>query len=331
MNIDNLVQLIRGELYSKPSVSGVENFCYDPNAITRGDIFMAVDRTQSSVDLAVKNGAYAILYDRELKISDKEIAWIKVDSIEMSIMRLMRFQSSYKKFVFVALSFLQEEILKAFRQLKNAYILPTNFIEAFLTIMKAPKGSYIFCSSPLMLQKVAPVHESIWTETKVQNVSRGSLFISSFVHQGELYQNIPMSPIFIPAMCGILNFLKSHNLEYVVENMKSLEHFEPLFIDKFFSPQPFGQTRRALIVESDEELFVYEAKILQKTVSSTSFITCKPKKSSLNFQATYNYTDESYLKMLNDYKFTYALVLGDKIAIENALLKEEKERYPTLF
>lgn len=331
MNVDNLVQLIRGELHSKPSIRAVENFCYDASAIARGDIYMAIDRTQSSVNLAIKNGAYAILYDIDLEITDKEIAWIKVCSIEMSIMRLMRFQSSYKKFIFVALSFLQEEILKSFKQLKNAYILPSNPLDAFLTIMKAPKKSYIFCSNAPMLQKVAPVHESIWTETKVQDLSKGSLFISNFVHQGDFYQNIPISPIFIPAMCGVLSFLKAHNLTSLYANIKPLEHFEPLFIDKFFSPRPFGQTRRALIIESNEELFIYAAKQLSKFLGGKNFITCKPKKSKLNFQTTYSYTDESYLKMLNTYKFTYALVLGNKLAIEQALIKEENERYPTLF
>lgn len=331
MNIDNLVQLIRGELYSKPSVSAVENFCYDPNSVKQGDIYMAIDRDQNSVTLAIKNGAYAILYDRELEISDKEIAWIRVDSIEMSIMRLMRFQSSYKKFVFVALSPLQEAILKTFRNLKNLFLLPTNPLEAFMTIMKAPKKSYVVCSNPIMLQKVAPVHESIWTETDVENLSRGSIFVSSFIHRGEFYQNIPISPLFIPAICGVLSFLKDNSLSHSLENIKPFEHFEPLFIDKLFSLRPFGQTRRALIVESDERLFAYEAKMLLKLLPEQSFITCKPKSVQLGFDATYSYRDESYLKMINDYKFRYALVLGDKSAIEQALIKKDKERYPTLF
>lgn len=331
MNVDNLVQLTRGELRSNPSISAIENFTYDANAIRQGDVYVAVDKSQSGVDLAVKNGAYAVLYDKELKISDDEIAWIQVESIEMAIMRLMRFQSSYKKLHFVALSYIQEELLASFRKLNNSYILPSNPLEAFLTIMKAGDESFIFCSNLSILQKVAPVHESVWTETKVQNLSQGSLFISSFVHEGELYQSIPISPLFLPAVCGVLSFLKSKKISFSLENIKSVEHFEPLFIDKFFCPKSFGQTRRALVIESDEELFIYEVKMLLKFLPVKDFIICKPKKVKLDIDVTYNYTDESYLKMLNDYKFRYALVLGDRYKIEQALIEKDKKRYPSLF
>lgn len=331
MTIENLVGLTRGEILTEPNVSAFEGFCFDAMKVQRGDLFIALDRTSESIDTAISQGAYGVLIDDDFTITDKEIAWIKVQNINMALMRLMRFQSSYKKLVYVAISSLQENILKSMALAPNTLILSKIPLEAFMQIMNIEDNSYVFCSSESTLQKIAPIHESIFTERNTTNQKNGSIFISSFIHENEYYQKVPISPLFVPALSGILSFMKKNKIEFSLEHFQPIANFQPIFVDTSIFPKPFGSTRRALIVESNEELFKFEAKLLLKMLPPNYLLICKPIKSKSNMDANFLYKHESDLKELSSYSFRYALILGDKEALIQALMKEEIKRYPSLF
>ncbi len=331
MRIENLAELARGQLLTRPQVSSFEGFCYDPSKVQRGDLFIAIDRTQESIDLAVELGAYGVLIDEEFSITDPEIAFIRVQNINMALMRLMRFQSSYKKLQFVAVSKLQESILKSINFEDKTLVLPKSTLDSFLAIMKCQEGSYVFCSDDLALQKVAPIHDNIFTERNIISQKNGSIFISSFIHQNEYYQKIPISPLFIPALSGILTYLKKNEIAFSLENFTPIENFEPIFVDVAMYPQEFGSTIRALIVESDQELFKFEAKSLLKILPPNNLLICKPIDSKSSMDANFLYTKESDLKELRSYNFRYALVLGNKQSIIEAITTNEEQRYPSLF
>ncbi len=331
MKISNIAELTRGELITKPQISSFEGFCYNPTKAQRGDLFIAIDRSEESIKTAIEMGAYGVLADEDFEVIDPEIAWIKVQNISMALMRLMRFQSNYKKLKFVALSPLQENILKSMSLDKNASVLPKNTLDSFLQIMKAPDESYIFCSDELALRKIAPIYDNVFSQRNVISQKNGSIFLSSFIHENEYYQKIPISPLFIGALSGILTYLKEHKIQFSLENFKPIENFEPIFVDISIYPQSFGSTRRALIIESNEELFKFEAKSLIKMLPPNSLLLCKHINSTCNMEANFLYTKESDLKELRSYDFRYALILGDKEKIYQAITKSEENRYPSLF
>lgn len=331
MRVENLAELSRGEIVSNPSVSAFNGFSYDCQKVKSGDLFIAFDRSAKSIEQAIQNGAYGILFDDEFEVTDREIAWIKVQNINMAIMRLMRFQSSYKKLNFVAVSVLQESILKSMSLPKNTLILPEKLIDAFIVIMNIEIKSYVFCADELALQKISPVHDSIFTERKTTIQKNGSIFSSSFIHENEYYQKVAISPLFIPALSGILSFLKKKSLSFSLDNFQPIENFEPIFVDSDIKPQPFGTTRRALIVEFDVELFKYEAKSLLKILPQNNLLICKPINSVSTMDANFLYKNEKDLKELRSYNFKYALILGDKQKLLEELTKDEQRRYPSLF
>ncbi len=331
MTFDNLLGLTRGEFLVKPSISSFENFCFDADKIQRGDLFIAFDKSDSALQTAIENGAYGILCDEELNILDKEIAWIKVQNINMALFRLMRFESSYKKLIFVYVSFLQENILNSMSLPKNAIILKKSTLKAFNQIMKAKDDTFIFCSDDLYLQKIAPVHECIFTQRNTAVQKNGSIFESSFIFENRYYNKIPISPIFIPSLCGILSFLHKYNIEFDLQNFKPILNFDPIFVDTSISPRNFGDTRRALIVEYDQDLFEFEAKRLFKILAPNTLLTCKPIKSKSKLEVNFLYKHEQNLKELHAYNFRYALILGDKEKILQALSIGQNKRYPSLF
>ncbi len=331
MTFENLIGLTRAELLTSPTISSFENFCFEPEKVQRGDLFIAFNKSDEAIKTAVENGAYGILCDEKLEIIDKEIAWIKVQSINMALMRLMRFESSYKKLVFISVSLLQANMLKSLVLPKNTCILSTVPLKAFNQIMKIENNSFVFCSDDLLLQKIAPIHECIFTQRNVTTQKNGSIFFSSFIYGDEYYNKIPISPIFIPAFCGVLDFLKKSQIEFSLENFKPIQNFEPIFVDASICPQSFGETRRALIVESDEELFVYEVKTLLKILPQNHLLICKHIDSKCSMEVNFLYKREEDLKQLSDYRFKYALVLGDKESISQTLLSQKTKRYPSLF
>ena len=53
-------------------------------------MFIAFD--DSSIEDAILNGAYGIVFSKPTQISDSEIAWIKVQSLDDALKRLLRFK-----------------------------------------------------------------------------------------------------------------------------------------------------------------------------------------------------------------------------------------------
>lgn len=333
MTFENLAGLTMGEILSSPLVSGFEDFAYDAQKVKSGDLYLAIDKSKQSLELAVTNGAYGVLYDEDFEITDKEIAWIKVQNIGMALMRLMRFQGNYKKLRFVFLTTLQSGIMKKITLPNNAKVLPEDLLEAFLTIMKVPDESFIFCDNDLTLQKIAPEHESIFSKRNITVQKNGSLFISSFIHEGEYYQKVPISPFFVPQLCGIISFFKKNEIVLNLNTFEPIEHFDPIFVDAAITPQSFGDTRRAIIVESDNELFKYETTKLfaMQANASNMILICKHINSTSKVDVNFLYKNEKDLKQLRSYNFRYALVLGDKQKILGALSIAENLRYPSLF
>ncbi len=330
MRVENLAELSRGELQTNPSISVFEGFCSDPQKVKKGDLYISLDSSAEDVELAIQNGAYGIFYEEYLKITDDEIAWIRVKNLDIALSRLMRYQSNYKKLKFIAVSILQENILKSM-SLKNCFVLPQKLIDAFTYLMNAKEDSYVFCADELAIQRIAPVHENIFTERKIAIQKNGSIFSSSFIHQNEYYQKIPISPLFIPALSGVLTFLKSKKIEFSLDNFEPISNFEPIFVDSNIRPKPFGTTRRALIVESDVELFGYEARKLLKILPPNNLLICRPINSSSTMDANFLYKELSDLKQLKSYNFRYALILGDKQELLSILSEDAKKQYPTLF
>lgn len=332
MTFENLSGLTNGKILSTPDVSSFTDFVFDAQRVKQGDLYIALDDSCESVKVAIDNGANGILYDCNFEITDSEIAWIKVENITSSLIRIMRLESSHKKIKFVLINTLQESIIKSI-QLSNAMLLPHHIHEAFLSISKIENETWVFASNASMLEKIAPTYDTI--TDKKQNITiqkNGSLFLSSFIHNNKYYQKLPISPFFVHTLSDMMDFLQERDIGFSLDNFSPIKHFEPIFVDSAIIPQDFGSTRRALIIESDENLFYHEAKKLSSMHKNNNLVlTCKPINSLDNIEVNFLYKNEKDLKDLRSFDFRYALVYGDKEKILRALSLKEELRYPTLF
>ena len=91
MKIETLLNLVSGELLNSPYISEVTSFTDNVDDVMRGSCFFVKD--SKDIKEAIKRGAYAIVSTQYEDIIDKEIAWIKCNSIEKSIINIFKYEN----------------------------------------------------------------------------------------------------------------------------------------------------------------------------------------------------------------------------------------------
>ena len=323
MTIENLARLINGQTLNKPSVSSITDFAFEAKNVRQGYAFFALDAGENDVDLAVKHGAYAVIGEEEFTPKDSEIAYIKVSSVQTAIMRLMRFEATHKNLKFCAVNAAQMAILERISLGKNAALMPKSVPELFYKIMRAKDGDIFFSGDTHVLQRISPLYDAVWTDTKAQAINPSSIFFTTMICDGIYYQNLNIPRVFMGMLCGLLHYFKQNNISFKLNDTRALAHFEPIFIDKNFKPANFGASFRALIVENDEELFLIETAFLQKNFSIDEALICLPRSSDINVQNALYFDELEEIKNLKG--FRYALVFCDKSELLN-VLNQSKEQ-----
>lgn len=322
MNIENLRRLINAEFLNKPSVSSVVNFAFEAKNIRQGYAYIAMNATESDIKEAVKNGAYAVLIEDDFEVIDNEVAFIKVNSLSTALMRLMRFESSYKALKFYSVNSVQKAILRRISLSKNASVLPSEIEELFLKIIQANKNDIFFCDDLKILSKIAPFYDTVWTDMNAQSLNQGSIFFTTIICDGVYYQNLNIPKVFKGFLSGLIRCLNQNEITFKINDLRTIQHFEPIFVDRNFKITPFGASFRAFIVENDDELFETEANFLRRNFSEGIEI-CAPQSFNGSTKLTFKFDDLSELKNLPN--FRYALVKCDKSELEAMLNKTESE------
>lgn len=331
MNIENLRRLINGEALNKPSVSAVEGFAFESKNVRQGYAYIGLGADADEIAAAVANGAYAVLVEQRCEVIDPEVAFIKVDSLSAALMRLMRFEASYKNLKFCSVNPVQKALLARMSLGKNAAgnaasLLPEDATRLFIKIMKAGAGDLFFTDDLKILSKIAPLYDTVFSDVDAVCAQGGSLFASSVVCEGAYYPNLNFPKVFTHYLCGLLKYLIRAGFSFKLGDTRNLGHFEPVFINKNFRIVPFGASSQAFIAESDDELFDMEAAFLERNFSGGIEI-CVPEDFAGSAAATMRFKDLAELKNLSN--FHYALVKCQKEELEAMLNLSSPE--PDLF
>ena len=94
MQISSILDIIDGSLINSPSISFIYSIKTNVSKVKEGDLFLA--RNLDEIQQAIKNGAFAIIVDTNTAIIDNEIAWIKVQDMDLCIIKLLRFKLAVK-------------------------------------------------------------------------------------------------------------------------------------------------------------------------------------------------------------------------------------------
>ena len=328
MRLENLLALTHANLLNEPCVNSFESIVFEAKKVKRGDLFIAFDT--DTVDEAVHNGAYGIIFDKPTQIIDVEIAWIKVNSIEEALKRLLRFKMIEKEVVAYECN---EIILKLALQIitpPNCLVLDGDIKTIFNSLWHVQnRATILFC--PTLIEK--NIFTTIKTFPKIAiepiKIMEQTLFETSFVYDNKFYERRLISPFFIPFLEELLHLYKSLKIDFRLRKFIPIDHFEAVFTNKNFEIKEFGTSDKVLIFERNSDLIAQEIDFLQKNAGWAKIIFILPFAHAKNYQKHDNIlvykNEKEIVNILKSNNFHFALVVGVNKSILSKPLINQKQ------
>ena len=314
MRLENLLALTNGSVVNTPFVKQFNNIVFEAKKVKRGDLYISFD--DENLEEAVLNGAYGVMFDKPTQISDTEIAWIKVDSLEDALKRLLRFRLIEKEIVVYECN---EIVLKLALQVMSE----TNFIALegdIKTIYKTlwdleDLNTILF--SPTLTSKdlFTDIKSFPSSDTKEKiTVMEQTLFETSFVYDDIFYERQLISPFFIPFLEDLFYFFKVQKINFRLKKFTPIDHFEAVFTNKNFEIKEFGTSDKVLIFEKSTMLIEKEIKFLQKQAPWAQVVYVIPQDIGQEMEdetGILRYKNQNeILNILKTNQFHFALIVG---------------------
>lgn len=321
MRLENVLALTKGTLLSNPFVSSFTNVVFEAKAVKRGDLFMAFD--EETIEDAIFNGAYGILFNKPTQISDSEIAWIKVDSIEDALKRLLRFRLLEKNLTVYESN---EIVLKLALQVitEPTFIAINGDIREISRLLWDADESSKVLFSPTLVDKNIFTKTIELSETPMShiNIVEQTLFETSFIYDDVFYERQQLSPFFIPYLEILLSLYKNLKINYRLKKFMPIDHFEALFTNKKFEIKEFGTSDKVLIFEKNSALVDAQIDFLQREATLAKIVYVVSKKETRLIEkiqdsdALIIYKSKNdILNLLQKSSFHFALIIGTDKAI----------------
>ena len=157
MRIDTIIELLDAELRNRGFISEIIGFADKLKKVKRE--FLFISNNENEIKEAIQNGAYAILSSENVEIIDNEIAWIRVENIEESLLKLLKYKL-LDKTLFVT-DKITLSIIKSFNKDKKI---------VFLDEMKVKylNGDYIYLTSNETIKKLSATKIELENRIKVK-------------------------------------------------------------------------------------------------------------------------------------------------------------------
>ncbi len=277
MRLDNIVGLLGATLKNAPAITNVQDFSADLQQVRRGTLFFA--KKKSDVPEAIKRGAYAIVYEGWIQITDSEIAWIKVEDLRKAAIRLLRFLIIQKQIPLIALDPIALDLARTLIIDKKVSF----FEDPFKALEKLEDSSLLLC--PLKIAQDLSI-QTRQIPIKEPKIIQSYLFETTFIHKDRLYERALLPILFWPEFGKVLSIIDSYDLDWSIANLENFGHFKPIFLGQNYEVVEFGKSDRVLILESSKELLDREREYLIQKASWSDHL----------FLAKTPYQKEGFLK-----------------------------------
>lgn len=325
MRLENTLALIQGSLLNDPAITAFDSIAFEPKRVNRGNLF--ITREPEHIAEAVANGAYGIICDFDVEVSDPEIAWIRVDSVENALLRLLRFRLIEKE---PEVYECDPITLKLAMQIET----PSSFIalggtteEIFKQLWECEKHVRILFSPALNDASIfTAVQELPKTPSEQISIIEQTLFETSFIYNNHFYERQLLSPFFIPYLERLLHFFKSKKIQFRLKQFTPIPHFEAIFTNSALEQKEFGASDKVLIFEPSFELIEAQIEFLKRQANWAKIVYIVPehKRESIGDEANiFTYSDKrDIIEILKNGSFHFALIAEQ----EKSLLDEELTR-----
>ncbi len=323
MKIEDLLNLTNGELVSNPTVTAVNSVSVYPSKIEQGDLF--ISNNQEDIIRALKRGAYGIIFsDSSIEITDSEVAWIKVDSIESAAFKLIRYvlinrEASFYLFSEHELSFLKMIVTKK----SNLEILPNDWRKMFEKILNSDSKMFIGTNTKLI--KMIKPDVSILNKEASCEIITDTLFRTTFKINGYIYQEKEITPFHVDILKRVVEFCDKYDFPYNLDRVKYTKHFVPVFIDGFLNISiPSKSDKVAIFTDNLDDIYKAREYVRYNGAWVKSIVLTPPKTKvdGVDRPNWYNNIDEARDILKNTY-FNYAFVYE----LDRTMLPKIKEEY----
>lgn len=321
MKIENLADLINGKIQNNPAISSVESFTFSLKNLRQKMAFISFDNDEELIQNAINRGAYVVIYEKDIKINDNEIAYIKVDDLQKSLFRLMRFYCGLNELKFFVTQNLIFDIAKTC--MGDFRLLRDDLKSQFLQIINSKNGEIFISNDKNFIEKFFIVSGEILPN--FNQISNNSSIFYSNLFIKDRFQNVIFPEIFIKEISGLINFFKDKNINFEFVKLQNFSHFAPIFINKFMQIKEFGASYKAFICENDKEIFQKSSEFLNHKFKQ-GIITLAPVNSNVEANCYFHNLKE----ILNYEEFHYALIFCEKKDLIE-ILEQKKDFQKKLF
>ncbi|MCP4970264.1 MAG: peptidoglycan synthetase [Arcobacter sp.] len=261
MQITSILDITDGRLLNHPSISFIYSIKTNPKKIKEGDLFIV--KNEEDIKDAIDNGAFALIIDKNIDIIDNEIAWIYVENLETTIIKLIRFLLSNIRLTAFYCNNVTNELFNILRKPSvhtNIKILPNDLYKFFKIIDDIEDNDTIICSNQKLLDDIYPINFNFNTKTyNIDNLIEHSIFETTFSYKEKYYSKLKISSLYLTEFLDVYNYLA---YDADLNKLKNFHNLKPIFVDKLINHTDFGKTDKFLIAQDNEELVLKEVDYL---------------------------------------------------------------------
>ena len=323
MTIQSLIDLTDGSLQNEPTIQEIEGATVFPSKIEDGDLF--ISSNQEDIETALSRGAFAIIYDDDnIKIVNKDIAWIKVQSIQDASFKLLRYVMLEKEASFFLLNEHENSFLKMILlQKSNITFISNDWRKAFEQILNSSQKLFVGTDKELM-KRIKPDVKRLKSDVDGYIVD-DSLFKTTFKVNGYIYQDKELAPFHIEHILKVVNFCEENELPYSPDRVKYTKHFTPIFIDGSLNPTNSSKSEKvAIFTDNLQDINRAREYIKFKGTWIKSIVITPPKTKVENITRPHWFETEDEVKdFLMNLHFNYAFIYS----LDRSILHTIKREY----
>lgn len=263
MKISSIVDIVDGELLNSPSISFINNISSDANKVKTSDMF--ITKNIEDLKIALQNGAYAVIFEKDFEVIDNEIAFIKVKNLELALLKIVRYKLSTLKIKSYFCTDETFDMLKLYQNnhTKPIFLISKNIEKAFKFIDDIKDGDILISKNKKLLESIYPdskEFEKKLDENSIKNLIKHSLFELSFSYKDIYFSKLRLSKIYLNSFLNIYDFFKG-NID--ISKLKLYSNFKAIFIDKDFQPIESGKSDSFIICQTNKNLIPIEITYLK--------------------------------------------------------------------
>lgn len=263
MKISSIVDIVDGELLNSPSISFINNISSDANKVKTSDMF--ITKNIEDLKIALQNGAYAVIFEKDFEVIDNEIAFIKVKNLELALLKIVRYKLSTLKIKSYFCTDETFDMLKLYQNnhTKPIFLISKNIEKTFKFIDDIKDGDILISKNKKLLESIYPdskEFEKKLDENSIKNLIKHSLFELSFSYKDIYFSKLRLSKIYLNSFLNIYDFFKG-NID--ISKLKLYSNFKAIFIDKDFQPIESGKSDSFIICQTNKNLIPIEIAYLK--------------------------------------------------------------------